>query len=166
MSAIQSFQLEAGTAPEILVLGSIPGVASLEAVQYYAHPRNAFWPIMADAFQFDVSEPYEKRLEYLLSNRVALWDVLGRCRRQGSLDSAIEKDSIEVNPIGEFVEQHSSVSKILLNGGKAASEFKKNFSTLMSQDYLKIIDLPSTSPAYAAMPFSEKRKRWHQALNC
>ena len=164
MSHIESFNVAQGANPRILILGSIPGIASLQAGQYYAHPRNAFWPIICHYFHMDVNLPYEPRLADLKRNGVALWDVLHRAKRQGSLDSAIEKQSMEPNPIDFWLEENSTVSKILLNGGTAAKEFRRNFKPLLQQSSLQVITCPSTSPAYAAMPVDEKRRRWHAAL--
>ena len=164
MSRVESFALAAGEAPRVLVLGSMPGVASLTAVQYYAHPRNAFWPIMADYFGFDRDASYDDRLAALLANRVALWDVLQSCVRPGSLDSAIERDSVIPNPIDQWLAEQPSVQLILLNGGKAASEFRRHFRPLLSRDDLKVLSLPSTSPANARMSFEAKRAAWHEGL--
>jgi hypoxanthine-DNA glycosylase len=165
MSDIESFAAETGDHPHTLILGSIPGVASLQSAQYYAHPRNAFWPIVCDYFQIDHQLSYEKRLVELKLEGVALWDVLGRCHRPGSLDSAIVQESIEVNAIDEFAQRHQSLQKILLNGGKASREFKKHFPQLQTTALVQVFELPSTSPAFAAMPFEEKKARWFEALN-
>ena len=164
MSEIESFNIAAGEAPSVLILGSIPGVASLQAVQYYAHPRNAFWLIVCDFYQLDAEAPYEQRLVGLNSKGVALWDVLHRARRKGSLDSAIEKASMEPNAIDRWLAQTPSVSRILLNGGTAAKEFGRYFKPLLSEPSLQVIACPSTSPAYAAMRFEEKKRLWHEAL--
>ena len=164
MAAIQSFAAVSGAQPKVLVLGSIPGVASLSAMQYYAHPRNAFWPIMAAFFGFAPELDYSERLRALTAADVALWDVLHRCERPGSLDSAIDNSTIHVNPIDRWVQQHASVRGILLNGGKAASELRKAFPALLTSPVLQVLPLPSTSPAYAAMPLAAKKTHWHQAL--
>lgn len=149
----------------MLILGSIPGVASLKAVQYYAHPRNAFWPIVCDFYCIDAEAPYEQRLAELNRHGVALWDVLHRATRQGSLDSAIEKQSMEPNAIDSWLSKTPSVTKVLLNGGTAAKEFRRYFKPLLALPALQIIACPSTSPAYAAMRFEEKKRRWHEALS-
>lgn len=165
MSRIESFALQAGADPRVLVLGSIPGVASLQAVQYYAHPRNAFWPIMADYFSFESDAEYDTRLQILREQGVALWDVLQSCVRSGSLDSAIEAGSIAANPIEEWLAEQPQVKLILLNGGKAAEEFRRRFPNLMQSESLTVLKMPSTSPAYAAMRFEAKAKHWHAALD-
>lgn len=162
---IQSFAAEQGSAPKILVLGSIPGIASLNAQQYYAHPRNAFWLIMSSYFGFDVDAPYLQRLESLLGNNVALWDVLGQAERKGSLDSAIVSSSQVVNSIDKFAQAHPSLKAIFLNGGKATTSFKKVFSSSSAFDGIEVVSLPSTSPAYAAMKPEIKMQIWHQALS-
>ena len=164
MAVISSFALQSASAPDVLVLGSIPGVASLQAVQYYAHPRNAFWPVMAEFFDFDRDLAYPQRLATLLQQGVALWDVLQRCERQGSLDSAIQSTSIQVNPIADWIKQNPQLRLVLLNGGKAATEFRKHFAELTELPNLDIQAMPSTSPAYAAMPYDVKKQRWHAAL--
>ena len=164
MSYIQSFHAELGDLPKILVLGSIPGIASLESVQYYAHPRNAFWPVMSSFFGFSADLDYDLRLAALKAHRIALWDVLKTCERPGSLDSAIKNESIVPNDLNAFLDIHQSIELILLNGGKAGAEFKKHFRPLMARDGVIVKTMPSTSPAYAAMPFEEKQMIWHQAL--
>jgi len=165
VSLIHSFEPEAKSGARVLVLGSIPGVASLQAVQYYAHPRNAFWPIMGAYFQFDPTLAYETRLAQLNRHRVALWDVLQRCERPGSLDSAIRAQTIQVNPIAEWLQSQPEVALILLNGGTAGREFNKHFSEVSTQANVSVLTLPSTSPAYAAMSLLEKQQRWHAALD-
>jgi hypoxanthine-DNA glycosylase len=165
MNVIESFDVTYAGKPKALVLGSIPGVASLEAVQYYAHPRNGFWPIMTSYFGIDPELTYEQRLSLLTGKGVALWDVLQQCERKGSLDSAIVKGTIQVNPIEQWLQSVGGVSLIILNGGKAAKEFNKHVLPKLNTDNLVVAEMPSTSPAYAAMKFEEKRKRWHCALN-
>jgi len=164
LAGIQSFTPVVGTKPTVLVLGSIPGVASLQAEQYYAHARNAFWPIMGAYSSFDHTLPYQQRLNELTSSGVALWDVLFRCERAGSLDSAIVKDSMEVNPIDHWLAQNSTVQLVLLNGGTAAKAFRKHFPALLHDHSLTVLSMPSTSPAYAAMALGEKIQHWHEAL--
>ncbi|TXR54620.1 DNA-deoxyinosine glycosylase [Reinekea thalattae] len=162
---IQSFSVASGKAPTTLILGSIPGVASLEASQYYAHPRNAFWPIVCAYYGIDINQDYNVRLEQLNQNGVALWDVLKNAERKGSLDSAIKKHSIIANPIDQWLATQERVKKILLNGGTAKKEFMRHFASYIKNRDIDVIACPSTSPAYAAMRFEEKQQRWHAALS-
>ncbi|MDN3651051.1 DNA-deoxyinosine glycosylase [Reinekea marina] len=164
-NAIQSFDAETKSEPKVLILGSIPGVASLNAHQYYAHPRNAFWSIMCRYFGLDEQSDYEHRLAGLLDKNIALWDVLGRAERQGSLDSAINIQTEQANPIDAFITQHTSVEAILFNGGKAESSFKKVFAKQPVFANIATHKLPSTSPAFAAMSFEQKCQQWHQCLS-
>ncbi|RBG74422.1 DNA-deoxyinosine glycosylase, partial [Xanthomonas oryzae pv. oryzae] len=83
----------------VLLLGSMPGVASLEAARYYAHPRNRFWPLMHALLGLDAAASYASRLQALLDHRVGVWDVIGQCERRGSLDTSIVAASIVVNPL-------------------------------------------------------------------
>jgi len=93
MSRVQSFAPIIGRQPRVVILGSMPGVASLEALQYYAHPRNAFWPILGELFGIDPTAEYEARIRELEKLPVILWDTLQACHRPGSLDSDIDADS-------------------------------------------------------------------------
>lgn len=164
MAQIQSFLPLIGESPKCLVLGSIPGIASIEQQQYYGHPRNAFWPIMQNYFQWPSELNYAQRTTALTQNGVALWDVLSACERVGSLDSAIKPGSMIVNNIAALLDEHASIQAVLLNGGKAAKEFKRHV-TLCGENAPKVFQLPSTSPAYAAMPYIEKQRQWHKALD-
>lgn len=144
----------------VLVLGSMPGAASLHAGQYYAHPRNAFWPIMAASFGFSVQADYAVRCAALLAHGVAIWDVLAQCERHGSLDAGIAIRSERANDIGTLLAAHPSIVAILLNGQKAASSLRRHHSRL----HIATHTLPSTSPAHAARSLREKHALWHHAL--
>ncbi len=157
---IQSFDPIVGPGARVLILGSMPGVASLEAGQYYAHPRNAFWQIMGHLFDAHPDLPYETRRSILIDQGVAVWDVLKHCRREGSLDSNI-RDEIP-NDFRKLFEMHPGISRVLLNGGTAAHCYKKYAGSL--RPGLATVLVPSTSPAYAAMRFEEKLGRWRAAL--
>lgn len=136
----------------VLVLGSMPGGASLQEAQYYAHPRNRFWPVMAAVCGFAPDLPYDARLEALRQAGVGLWDVIGRCERKGSLDSAIVRGSEVPNPIADWLTTHPQVTAIALNGGKAAEAFRRHIRPTLPDDAaLVTFALPSTSPAHAAM---------------
>lgn len=163
MALVESFSVIQGVAPRILVLGSMPGIASLQQQAYYAHPRNAFWPIMASYFQFAAEQLYSERLRHLTDRGIALWDVLQRCERAGSLDSAIKAESMVANRIDLWLQQTPSVVAVFCNGAKAGQLLQRYYPTLAGKD-LSIETLPSTSPAYAAMALATKRQRWHQSL--
>ncbi len=146
----------------VLVLGSMPGRASLEAQQYYAHPRNAFWPIMAAHCGIDPAAAYAERVAALLDAGVALWDVLGECRRSGSLDADIEFDGARPNAIAALLEAHPLIRRVCLNGAAAATLYRR--FRLPGPPRVELLQLPSTSPAHAGMGFAEKMRRWHAAL--
>ena len=148
------------------MLGSMPGVASLQAGQYYAHPRNAFWRIVGELCGFDPAAPYRERLAALLAHRIALWDVLGSCRREGSLDSDIDEASIVPNPFAEFLGAHPGIRDICFNGTKAESAWRRHVVPSLPPEALRIRTrrLPSTSPAHASLGHREKLRAWRAAL--
>lgn len=154
-----SFPPIVGTAPKILILGSMPGVASLEAQQYYAHPRNAFWPIMAELFALNREWSYQTRCQYLACAGVAVWDVLKACHRPGSLDQHIDPASIEANDFQHFFRQYPHINAIFFNGGKSEQVFQRQvFPTLQRPP--SMARLPSTSPAHASLNFKKKLEAW------
>jgi len=155
----KSFPPVVGPAPKLLILGSMPGVRSLEQAQYYAHPQNLFWKIMEDNFLCDFNAPYGQRITCLTNHHIALWDVLASCYRPGSLDSDIAKPS--PNPISQFVSDHPSLERILLNGKSAEKWFRKFFPNF---DAIDVLTVPSTSPANASVPRPEKQGQWKKAL--
>lgn len=156
-----SFPPLVGSAPRVLVLGSMPGVASLRAQQYYAHPRNAFWPIMAALFQLDIDAPYATRCQQLTDAGVAVWDVLKACHRPGSLDQHIDPATIEANNFNAFLRQHPGIEAICFNGAKAEQVFRRSvLADLLSVPNLE--KLPSTSPAHASLSFEQKLEVWRQ----
>lgn len=160
-----SFAPVIGKKPRIMILGSMPGIRSLQEQQYYAHPRNAFWPIMHKLYGIDTGLAYEKRLSLLTRKGIILWDVLHQCEREGSLDSAIASHSEIPNAIPELLEHYRDIERILLNGGKAASVFRKHVAGVLPRHIrAMIIQLPSTSPANARMDFDEKLSRWRYGL--
>lgn len=160
LAPLQSLAPVANADARVLILGSMPGAVSLAQQQYYAHPRNSFWPIMASLYGFTADLPYASRLQQLVANGVALWDVLAHCERQGSLDSAIRNE--RANDFDRFFAGHPHISVVALNGGKAAQSFQKHVIPHLTSPIPRVLALPSTSPAYAAMPFSQKLQLWQQ----
>lgn len=164
MAAVTSFPPIAHASAKLLILGSMPGVASLKADQYYAHPRNAFWPIMNHLFHIDVDAPYEARVNALKKAQVAVWDVLQQCERRGSLDSAIKRGTRIANNFDAFLKQYPHISLIAFNGAEAENSFKKHALPELNSDELQLIRLPSTSPAHT-MPLAQKVAAWRAGLN-
>ena len=144
---------------KVLILGSMPGNMSLAKQQYYAHPRNAFWPIMAQLAEINLALPYADRVQQLQAKGYALWDVLAACQRQGSLDSAIR--NADANDFARFLAAHNQVDCIAFNGAKASQLFKKLVLPALTLPP-PLLTLPSTSPAHAAMSFSQKLSAWQQ----
>lgn len=165
MPVIHSFPPVAGSYVRILILGSMPGEASLTASQYYAHPRNAFWPIMAPLLQIQSDAPYHQKLAALRSSPFALWDVLKSCKRTGSLDSSIEADTQKINDFQTLFTQHPAITHIFFNGGKAEACFMRYVLHQYDCGSLQLTRLPSTSPANARLPFEDKAEIWHEAIN-
>ena len=146
----------------ILILGSLPGVRSIAEQQYYAHPRNAFWPIMNRLF--GIEGDYASRCRQLTAQRIALWDVLASSVRPGSLDADIRLDSARVNDFETFFDRHPDIELIAFNGKKAEQLFARFVTATAMRDGVIRIGLPSTSPAYAGMPLSGKLTAWRAAL--
>jgi len=163
MTQVQSFDPVIGHQPRILILGSMPGVASLDAVQYYAHPRNAFWPIMAELFSIDASADYAQRIAQISKKPVVLWDTLKSCYRPGSLDSAITRDSVEANEIPALLEEHPGIRAVACNGATSANYFRKLVLPQISLS-IELLKMPSTSPANAGMTFAQKLDAWRRLL--
>ena len=151
-----------GTHLRVLVLGSMPGEESRRIEQYYAHKRNRFWRVMGDLLGFDPTTEYAERIEELTRHGVGLWDVLRACERHGSLDSKIRRESEVPNAIGELVQNNESLALVALNGGKAAEVFHRRIAPVPR--LVNIVQLPSTSPANAAVPYDALRKVWGDSL--
>lgn len=163
MKPIQSFDAVSRASANVLILGSMPGKASLTAQEYYAHPRNAFWMIMEQLFGISSSAPYPQRLRQLTVKRVALWDVMQACRRKSSLDSDIVDASIVPNDFVSFFDAHPKIDRVYFNGAKAESSYRRHVSPLFaSDDPVAYVRLPSTSPAHAAMSLQQKIAAWKQ----
>ena len=139
----------------VLILGSLPGEASLAARQYYAHPRNLFWHLAGHAIGRDLSDlDYEERLAMLQQAGIALWDTVASARRTGSLDAAIRE--AEPTPLTDLVATLPVLRAVAFNGRKAAAIGRPQ----LAQAGLTLIDLPSSSPAFAAIPLHEKERLW------
>ncbi len=150
----------ADTAARTLILGNMPSVMSLATQQYYGNPRNAFWRITGAIFSFDATAEYAVRTVALRGCGVAVWDVLRSCRREGSLDSAIEPDSMVANDFAAFFDAHPAIDRVFFNGAAA----EKNFARLAGIDlWLPHRRLPSTSPAQT-MRYEDKLAAWRDAL--
>ena len=145
----------------VLILGSMPGEASLAAEQYYAHTRNAFWPIMGALFDAGPERPYAERLARLNAAGVALWDVIASCERSGSLDSAIAPASIKANDFTQLFRDCPRIGHVFFNGTAAESAFRRHVRKRIElPPSLRFTRLPSTSPAHAARDFDAKLAAW------
>ncbi|MFQ5561325.1 MAG: DNA-deoxyinosine glycosylase, partial [Nitrospinota bacterium] len=162
MNTIQSFNALANCDAKILILGSVPGAASLRANQYYAHPRNTFWNIMEELFGVPRNAPYPKRIRRLCECKIALWDVIQLCVRPGSLDQAIKKDSVVPNNFPEFFFRNADIHSLFFNGAKAEDLYTRLVLPSLPPPFKDIPRnrLPSTSPAHAAMTYSSKLSAW------
>lgn len=138
-------------------MGSMPGVKSLEEAQYYAHPRNAFWPILFAFFGEEQSDDYEKKKALIRNHHLALWDAAACCERAGSLDSDMKE--IIYNDFEALYEKCPNIRTVLCNGTAAHHLFMKSGAA----GHRKIVQLPSTSPAYT-ISYAKKREAWHLAL--
>lgn len=157
-----------GEAPRILILGSMPGAASLAAAQYYAHPANRFWPLMGLLFPGEAallsSPEYEERLEGLRRSGVVLWDTIGSCERAGSLDSSIR--NITPNDVAGLLRAHPTIGTVVLNGSKSAAVWRRHAQreVLGERSDLRVFALPSTSPANARLRLKDLERAWREAL--
>lgn len=147
---------------EILILGSLPGQRSLQMQQYYAHPQNAFWKLVARMYDVESSLPYKQRVKTLTANRIAVWDVLAAAERPGSLDSSIVQRSARANDFATFFRAHPQISRVYFNGRKAEELYRRFVLPGLSAGFaaIRYVFMPSTSPAHAGMPFAEKLVRW------
>ena len=161
-SRSRGFEAIAGNGARVLVLGSLPGQASLAAGEYYANPRNGFWRIVADLFQLSADLSYRERTARLAAAGVALWDVCEAAHRPGSLDSAIARASVVPNDFAGFFGRHGGVRRVCFNGARAAALYRALVLPRLpgGLQSIRCQTLPSTSPAHASMPYAEKLARW------
>ena len=154
MSRISSFPPIVDNSSKILILGSVPGVKSLQMQQYYAHPQNKFWKLMFHLVDTEFSSDYHTRLQLLKKHRIALWDVIESCERKGSKDTDI-KSEID-NDIQELINSHPNIKIIFCNGQKSY----KNLLKVVEKNFIiPIVVLPSTSPLHT-IKFEEKLEQW------
>ncbi len=152
----------AGADARVLVLGSLPGRRSIASNEYYAHPRNAFWPIMAELVK--ATGDYRQRCRLLEQNGIAVWDVLASSVRPGSLDSAIDLASARVNDFAAFFTTQPQIERLCFNGKTAERIFRQRVTGALLPSGLQLHSLPSTSPAYAAMKFERKLELWRTGI--
>ncbi len=162
MTQIYSFPPVSSEGVKVLILGSMPGKASLAANQYYAHPRNLFWTMMETIIGVRSDLPYAARCEALTRRGVAMWDVLKACTRAGSLDSNIIDASIAPNDFEQFFRTHSGIRAVYFNGAKAEQVYLRHVLPNLSNAFSGVATkrLPSTSPANASIPLPEKFAQW------
>lgn len=162
MSYIHSFPPVSEPTADRLILGSMPGKASLEANQYYGHPRNLFWRIIETLFEIPADLPYAERCQQLAEQGVALWDVLRTCTRSSSLDSDIVEGSIIAQDFEGFLRAHPRIGVIFFNGAKAESVWRRHVAPVLPDGLAAIptVRLPSTSPANASISYPVKLRQW------
>lgn len=162
MTQCKSFLPQINNNSKILILGSMPGIKSLEMQEYYAHPKNRFWKLMEIICnQKDLSNlNYKNKIEIILNNNFALFDVIKTCDRKGSLDTNIKKEI--PNNIPELLNKYKNIKTICLNGNKAYCTFKKYFPELLQQ--YKCYKMPSTSPLNTRYSFEKLYNVWKNAL--
>jgi len=163
MHPVTSFSALSLPTARLLILGSMPGAASLRAQQYYAHPRNAFWPIMARVAGFDAAAPYDERVDVLQRAGIAVWDVLQSCVRPGSLDSAIQAGTRVPNDFAAFFAEHPGIRLVCFNGTEAQTSYNRQVLPHLTTQEIRYVRLPSSSPAHA-VAFEHKLAAWRAAM--
>ena len=154
-----------GEAPEILILGSMPGRRSLSESRYYAHPQNCFWWIMSHIIGFEEGLGYQQKCKNLIDANFGLWDVLFDCDRLGSLDSNIRRSSEQTNDFSIFLDGFPSIRLIAFNGQTAKKIFMRYWQSLVEKNkHISWCLLPSSSPAYASISREEKLAAWQKSL--
>ncbi len=146
----------------VLILGSMPGPASLKHQQYYGHPRNQFWPIIFTLLGRTAASDYRKKRQLLLDHGIALWDVIGSCRREGSSDGSIRE--IIPNDIDNLFSQYPGIAALVLNGQKAEQCYRRLIRLSCPASGHAGIRLPSTSPA-CTLSYREKLQAWSAVLD-
>lgn len=156
----KSFEPVIRSSSRILILGSMPGEESLRKREYYGNPRNQFWRILYSLFGREKDEVYEKRLEFALEHKIALWDVIESCQREGSLDSNIKEPS--PHDFAWLYETYPQIQGVVFNGGKAYEVYRRQVG-LMLKEGLGYLALPSTSPANT-LRYEDKLEKWRSII--
>ncbi len=160
MSLLAGFPPVSTPLAHTLILGSMPGKASLQARRYYAHERNAFWRIMGDLLDAGPAHPYSERLAKLGAAGIALWDVIAACERESSLDADIVPASVQANDFAAFFAAHRNIRRIFFNGAAAEASFCRHVQPVLLDSAFVLQRLPSTSPAHAAQGYAQKLAAW------
>ena len=155
-----SFSAITESSVEILILGSMPSDSSLQKQEYYAHPQNRFWKIVATITNNAIPIEYTDKLAILKNNSIALWDVVYQAIRPGSMDSSIEQET--PNDIETLLHHHQNIKTIAFNGKKSEALFDKYF---VRKSHIQYISLPSSSPANARITFEALCERWNKLLS-
>ncbi len=164
-AVVESFPPQVASGCRLLLLGTVPSLASLAKRQSYAHPHNLFWPFMGELYGAGPELPYAERIERLQALGVGIWDVLERCERPGSLDSGIVAASEVANDIPGLLRSYPTIAAIALNGAKAQQVFARRIEPRIDAERrgrLAVLALPSTSPANASIPRAVKFERWRE----
>lgn len=150
--------------PKVLILGSMPGVKSLEKHEYYGNPRNHFWPIMFELFEVPSMDSYPEKINFIKKQGIALWDSIGACYREGSLDSSIKEE--EPNDIEGLLRKHLSIRLIVCNGTKSYKTFM-NYFPAEKIDSIEVLKMPSTSPIPGryTKTFAGKVEEWRSIMS-
>ena len=143
----------------VLILGTMPGEKSLEYQQYYAHPQNRFWRVIAEITNQPLPEKYEDKTTMLLTSGIALWDVVHSAEREGSMDSNIKNE--KPNDLKKFIDTHPNLKVVVFNGRGAEKLYSKYF---IRRPEIHYISLPSTSPANARFKITDLCEKWGMAL--
>ncbi|HTD29084.1 MAG TPA: uracil-DNA glycosylase family protein [Xanthomonadaceae bacterium] len=190
LNRIHGFPPIENPSARILILGSMPGDASLRANQYYAHPQNLFWRIFGEIVgyphdarvrasdQGDTSTnpastgahnlrdaAYAEKVRVLRAANIALWDVLASCHRKGSLDSGIVHETQQANDFAGFFTSHRQIVRVLFNGATAETCFQRHAARSLDGAAIQCMRLPSTSPANASIPYATKLAAWRGGLD-
>lgn len=156
LSEITSFAPVVDQNSHLLILGSMPGVESLNKSEYYGNPRNQFWKIIYQIFETELQSTYHQKLQFLISKGIALWDVIESCEREGSLDSNIRNEI--PNDFASFFSKYPNICYVVFNGAKAFDTYKKHIGFDVHQGIV-YKQLPSTSPANT-QKLDQKLKAW------